>query len=170
SLGSHVKDISSITATAFGFPHKVAAGTGSRSWREAYRSMLEGVLRDAEDALSHFLDEIKEPSLVILDLASERNVLVDEQTKQISGMLGCANAVWGDPLMANVFDGPSEAFLEGFGPRPSRVAGAEVRQLLYVMYRATVTIVTHYYRPAQECREFEARRLLTSALNQLTGI
>ncbi|KAK5144932.1 hypothetical protein LTR04_001439 [Oleoguttula sp. CCFEE 6159] len=109
SLGSYVKDISSITATAFGLPHKVAAGTGSRSWREAYRSMLEGVLRDAEDALvslpydsiryfttsqSHLLDEIKEPSLVVLDLASERNVLVDERTKQISGLLGCANAVW----------------------------------------------------------------------------
>lgn len=69
---------------------------GARTWRQTFHSLLEGVLRDAEDMavtisyepirgyfnrLSHFLDGVTVARLVILDANDESNVLVSRSTK-----------------------------------------------------------------------------------------
>ncbi|XXH01138.1 autophagy protein atg9 [Hypoxylon texense] len=69
---------------------------GARSWRQTFHSLLEGVLRDAEDMavtisyepirgyfnrLSHVLDGVTVARLVILDASDESNVLVSRSTK-----------------------------------------------------------------------------------------
>jgi len=70
---------------------EVASG-GSKTWSEAFRSILEGVLRDAEDVSlllpyddirQHFfrlawrLDSVLTPRLVVIDAGEETNVLVE---------------------------------------------------------------------------------------------
>jgi hypothetical protein len=102
-------------------------------------------LRDGEDMLvtvpydsiryyvgrhSAYLDEITEPRLVALNVCEPQNVLLDEHTKQVTGLVGFSNVIWGDPLMSGGIANGSEAFFEGFGECPSRVGGAKVRQLM----------------------------------------
>lgn len=137
--------LSTITAPSFGLTHCVFAGTGSSNWREAFLSLLESALRDAEDVLvsipydsiRHYvgahgalLDDIRRPQLVAMDVGNPRNVLVDERSRQVVGLLGLGNVVWGDPVMAGVFAGASDAFWEGFGSCLVKSVDDRVRQLL----------------------------------------
>ncbi|OCL11950.1 hypothetical protein AOQ84DRAFT_171479 [Glonium stellatum] len=185
TLGAYVRNIASLTAPRFGTTHRVLSGTGSATWREAFLSLLESVLRDAEDMLvsipydsiryyvawhGYLLEEITQARLVPLDVGGPENVLVDDCTRQVCGLLGFSNAIWGDPMMAAVFTNASEAFYEGYGECPARTGPAHVRQLLYSVYRAVVAVVTHHYRPQYANHELEARRSLTWALNQLSQV
>jgi len=132
----YIRAVSSITAATFGPTHRVLAGAGSPTWREAFLSLLESALRDAEDMLvsipydsiryyvtaqRHLLDAITTSRLVALDAGEPRNVLVDERSRLVVGLLGFGNVVWGDPLMAGVFAQASDGFWEGYG-RGSGVA------------------------------------------------
>ncbi|KAI2627514.1 hypothetical protein GGR54DRAFT_652366 [Hypoxylon sp. NC1633] len=69
---------------------------GARAWKQAFHSLLEGVLRDAEDMavtisyepirgyfnrLGHFMDGVTTARLVILDASDETNVLVSRSAK-----------------------------------------------------------------------------------------
>jgi len=185
TLGAYVRSITSLAADSFGLSHRVFAGTGSSSWRQAFMSLLEAALRDAEDMLvslpydsirhhmarhGRLLDDVTQARLVPLDMAAPENVLVDERTKHVTGLVGFSNAVWGDPLLAGVFAGASEAFFEGYGECPARVGSAKVRQLLYAVYRAVVVVVEHHYRPNYSSGELDARGSLTGALNQLSQL
>lgn len=121
-------------STAFGPLGKVAAGTGSCHWREAFVTLFEEVLRDAEDMFIHLpysqirrelyrwsfaLDEIKTPRLVIFNFGRPSEVLLDPETRQLSGLLEFGSALWGDVMLAEIFESPSDAFLAEFGPIPS---------------------------------------------------
>ncbi|QDS71483.1 hypothetical protein FKW77_004400 [Venturia effusa] len=185
SLGSHLRALSQIQLESFGMAHRVAAGRGHATWGEAFGSLLEAILRDCEDALislpyeviryyggkhKHYLDEIKEPRMIPLDVGGAQSVLLDDRSKQIVGLLGFSNIAWGDPMLAGVFASPSEAFWEGFGGRPTNDAGYRARRLLYYTYRSVVTLATHYYRPQQNTGESDARRVMTWAITQLGAI
>ncbi|KAL8999623.1 MAG: hypothetical protein Q9169_001583 [Polycauliona sp. 2 TL-2023] len=82
-----------------------------KTWKEAFRSMLESVLMDAEDLLvnlpyaqirtevagsDYVLDEVREARLVIPGLTEPRNVLIDRNTNTITGLLDFGSALWGD--------------------------------------------------------------------------
>lgn len=145
TLGSYVRALTALSETQFGTTHRVFAKKGSSSWREAFLALMEAALRDAEDMLvtvpydsiryyigrqSHRLDEVTEPRLVALDVCNPQNVLVDEKTKSITGLVGFSNVIWGDPLMSSGFQGGSQAFFEGFGEFPSRFGGPRARLLM----------------------------------------
>lgn len=146
SLGSYVRSLSNLRAINFGSVRQIQAGSGLDSWSKAFIYLIETVLRDAEDALVSLpydsirghvirhrsaLDRISEPQLVVLDAASPTNILVDENTSQMTGLLDYSHAVWGDPRMAECFVEPSEAFLRGFGRSSTLVyEGQRARQLL----------------------------------------
>ena len=145
TLGAYVRSITSLAAPSFGITHRVFSGTGSATWREAFLSLLESALRDAEDMLvsvpydniryhvarhGYLLEEISEARLVPLDMGRLENVLLDDRTKQVCGLLGFSNVIWGDPMIAAVFTNASEAFYEGYGECPARTGPAHVRQLL----------------------------------------
>jgi len=185
TLGSYYYSLSQIRHTRFGLIPRVHAGNGHTTWSETFVSLLEAVLRDAEDMLISlpyeiiryhvssripFLDQITEPRLVALEAGYARNVLVDDQTRQIAGLLGLSSAVWGDPMMSGVFSEASDAFWEGYGGKPQNDHNAHARGLIYQMYRSVVEVVTQYYRPQHSAQEFEARRRLTWSLNQLSAI
>lgn len=75
----------------YGETHAMPRSGGSRTWSAAFHSMLEGILRDGEDMavtiaystirqhfrrLSHLLDSVMIPRLVIIDGAEHSNLLV----------------------------------------------------------------------------------------------
>jgi len=125
--------------------HRVFAKKGSNSWREAFLALLEAALRDAEDMLvnihfesirywvgkyAHYLDEVTEPRLVALNVCDPENILIDEHSKHVTGLVGFSNVIWGDPLMSGGMADGSEAFFAGLGNYPARSAGANVRLLM----------------------------------------
>jgi len=145
TLGSYVRTLSALSATQFGTTNRVFAKKGSNSWRDAFLALLESALRDSEDMLvtvpydsiryyverhSHFLNEVTEPRLVALNVCDPQNVLIDEHSKQVSGLVGFSNVIWGDPLMSGGIAGGSDAFFEGFGERPSQSMGVQARLLM----------------------------------------
>lgn len=145
TLGYYVRTLTSLSATQFGSTHRVFAKKGDSSWRESFMALLEAALRDAEDMLvtvpydsiryyvgrhAQYLDEVREPRLVALDVCEPQNVLLDEQTKQVTGVVGFSNVLWGDPLMSGGVANGSEAFYEGYGECPSRTGGVKSRLLM----------------------------------------
>lgn len=155
SLGSYVRALAALSATQFGMTHRVFAKKGCRTWSEAFLALLEASLRDAEDMLvtvpyesvrywvgknSHFLDEVTEPRLVALNVCEPDNVLIDEDTKCVTGLVGFTNIVWGDPLMCGGIAGGSDAFFEGLGECPARKGGVKARMLMYVLFRSSYSL------------------------------
>ncbi|PMD67211.1 uncharacterized protein K444DRAFT_623409 [Hyaloscypha bicolor E] len=173
---------------------------GSMSWSDAFHGLLEGVLRDGEDKavllpyevirahykrLSYHLDSVLVPRLLVLDIGNDRNVMVerglDEEGSlqpsaegvRLAGLRSWSQGIFGDALLADCFDDPSEVCLEGWREGGEDIIededNARVRMLLYRCFRAVVTIVTEYYRPQSDSsrRELEGRRKLTSALGEI---
>jgi hypothetical protein len=145
TLGTYVKALTALSATQFGMTHRVFAKKGCSTWREAFLALLEAILRDAEDMLvtvpyesircyigerSSFLDEVTQPRLIALHACDPQNVLVDERTKQVIGLVGFSNVIWGDPLMSGGIADGSDAFFEGLGYCPSSSDGVKARLLM----------------------------------------
>lgn len=79
---------------------------------------------------SHVLDEVTEPRLVALDVCRADNVLIDNHTERVTGIVGFSNVIWGDALMSGGLANGSEAFFEGFGECPVRTGGVKIRMLM----------------------------------------
>jgi hypothetical protein len=135
--------------------------------REAFGDMRDPVLQDGEDAqvdlgipyetlasqvtrFYPFLEEVKRPAFVHWDLC-DGNVFVDPETAQITGILDCERALWGDPLMEVNFGafGLNPAFLEGYGVDLIAGPGARVRRSLYNIYLWLITVIESTYRSYQ---------------------
>ncbi|KAL9123169.1 MAG: hypothetical protein Q9187_000285 [Circinaria calcarea] len=159
--------IAQHVSPTFGPMSLVSSGQGHVSWREAYKAMLEGVLKDGEDVFLNLpysqirqqvaraegaLDEVQEARLIVLGLGDVENILIDERTNEITGVIDFNNALWGDAEMG------------------TDRGATGTRGLLYACYEAVVTIVTSYYRPQREGSELGARRNLTMLLSQLATV
>jgi hypothetical protein len=57
-------------------------------------------------------------------------VLINEHTKEVAGLVGFSDVIWGDPLMSGGIAGGSDAFFEGYGERPLQSAGVQARLLM----------------------------------------
>lgn len=145
TLGTYVRALTDLSATQFGLTHRVFARQGSKSWREAFLALLEGAMRDAEDMLitipyesiryyvgkqAHFLEEVTEPRLVALDVCDPTNVIINDSSKQVSGLVGFSNVLWGDRLMSGGMVDGSAAFFEGLGSCPVRTGSVKARLLM----------------------------------------
>ena len=106
--------IAQHSSSTFGPMYLVSAGLGYRSWREAFRRMLESILKDAEDVLVNLpfsqireqvaraefaLDGVREARLVILGLGEADKILIDSRTKEVTGISDFKQVLWGDPEM-----------------------------------------------------------------------
>ncbi|KAI9052470.1 hypothetical protein LZ554_003814 [Drepanopeziza brunnea f. sp. 'monogermtubi'] len=173
--------------------------SGSETWSEAFQTLLEAVLRDGEDMSvllpyetirTHYrklcwrLDAVKTPRLVVINVNSDDNVMVERrfsskgestkpvETARLTGLRNWSQGIFGDPVLSSCFDDPSDEFIEGWQDGGEEVIEDEEnmngRSLLYQCYRAVVMIVTEYYRPQTDSkRELNGRRRLTSALKEL---
>jgi hypothetical protein len=145
TLGAHVGALTALSATQFGMTHRVFAKKGCTTWKEAFLALLEAILRDGEDMLvtvpydsiryyigknSNFLNEATQPRLVALNVCEPDNVLINEQTKQVTGLVGFSNVIWGDPLMSGGIADGSDAFFDELGERPAKTNGIKARLLM----------------------------------------
>jgi hypothetical protein len=189
-VGSMARRLASLTSPSglFGPVSKVlpdpftqasssAAKKGTTTWSEAFKSLLEGVLRDGEDMsvllpydiirthhqqLSWCLDAVTVPRLIVLDAGSQTNVMIERGSAdgkptvpsrfpRLTGLRSWSQGVFGDPLLSSCFEDASEGFLEGwrggFEDVIEDAENSETRLLLYKCFRAVVSIVTEYYRP-----------------------
>ncbi|KAJ5093052.1 Aminoglycoside phosphotransferase [Penicillium angulare] len=174
-LGFLASTIGQNVAPGFGSLQQVAMGTGKRSWREVFIALFESVLRDAEDMFIHLpyadirhevsrlssvLGEVTLPRLVVLGFGRPSHVLLDETSHQLSGVVDFGSAFWGDILMAEIFENPTPAVLEGAGLPLKRTNGEDIRLLMYSCYRLVTEITIQYYRDREEEIEYDARRRL----------
>ena len=145
TLGKYVGALTALSATQFGMTHRVFAKKGCKTWRGAFLALLEAILRDAEDMLitvpydsiryyigqsSHYLDEVTQPRLVAIHACDPQNVLIDEHTKQVTGLVGFSNVIWGDSLMSGGIADGSDAFFQGLGECPVRTGSVKARLLM----------------------------------------
>lgn len=146
-LGFLASTIGQNVAPGFGSLQQVATGAGRRSWRESFCALFESVLRDAEDMFIHLpyaeirhelgrlasaLEEVTLPRLVVASFGRPSHVLLDETSKQVSGVVDFSSAFWGDMLMAELFKNPSTAVLEGAGMPLTRTKREDIRLLMYI--------------------------------------
>ncbi|KAL8803120.1 MAG: hypothetical protein Q9182_003370 [Xanthomendoza sp. 2 TL-2023] len=160
AIGQHVPP----QADTYGPLAHAASNRHHKTWRAAFKAMLESALMDAEDLLINLpyaqirtevarldsvLDVVQEPRLVIPGLTEPRNILIEPKTNKITGLLDFGRALWGDWQI-----GVPEAAIGTKGQ-------------LYTIYHAVVTVVTNNYRRQNDDNELDARRSLTVALQQL---
>jgi hypothetical protein len=144
-LGFLVNVIGQQVSASFGSLAKVASGGGNGSWRQTFISLFEEVLRDAEDMYIHLpygnlreqihrlalaLDGITLPRLVIVNFGRPSEVILDPELKQLAGIVDFGSAFWGDVMMAEIFECPSDALFDGFGSFPSKEPFQAARLLL----------------------------------------
>ena len=145
SLGQYVRQLSSISGPLFGAIRQAQGIPGSQSWARAFAFLLEAVMRDGEDALISLpyegmrdlvrkhrasLDKVTQPKLVLLELASDENVVIDVKNHRVNGVLDFSTAIWGDPYMSDCFYKPTASFAEGFGKLPNQTSDERIRQYL----------------------------------------
>ncbi|KAL5050016.1 hypothetical protein BDW71DRAFT_141308 [Aspergillus fruticulosus] len=185
SLGLLAKRIAQHTSESFGSLGQVANAKGTKSWRDGFLVLFEGLLRNAEDVFinlpygeiryqvsqaSPALDEISTPRLVVVDFGQPSQVLVNE-SKRLCGISSFGTAVWGDVFMAKIFENPTPSVVDGFGSCYSKSQPGRTRQLLYSCYRAVHDIVLQYYRKNRDtAAEIEARRELMTALAKMAAV
>lgn len=146
-IGSLIQLIGQQKSESFGCLPSVSPGSGCSTWRKAFLGLIESPLRDAEDMfislpyaqirqelyrLVPALDSVTEPRLVIVDMGKKTHIILNPETKQISGIVDFSWAVWGDLLMAEAFGNPSPAFFEGYGSYHPKDKSEHIRLLLFV--------------------------------------
>ncbi|KAJ5749982.1 Aminoglycoside phosphotransferase [Penicillium manginii] len=184
-LGFLAGTIGQNVAPAFGSLQQVAVGAGKLSWRDAFCALFESVLRDSEDMfinlpygqirdelsrLQSALEEVTLPRLVVIGLGRSSHVLLDEESKQLSGVIDFSSAFWGDILMAEVFENPNPAVISGAGLPLARTPGEIIRLLMYACYRLVSQVTVQYYRNQDETKEFDARRRLTATITKMMAM
>jgi aminoglycoside phosphotransferase (APT) family kinase protein len=166
-LGTLVAELHTVTGGVFGYPEEPVAPLNS-SWRAALLAMVSAVLDDAErfsvrlprptawirdavQASSEALDEVRTPVLVHFDLW-DGNILLDVTSGSvgIGGLIDAERAFWGDPaadfvslaLFQDIERDP--AFLAGYRAGGGQVEFGEPlrrRLRLYRIYLYLIMVV-----------------------------
>ncbi|EFQ98124.1 hypothetical protein MGYG_01162 [Nannizzia gypsea CBS 118893] len=182
-LGIAVDQIGQHTATKFGPVHDICMGRGERTWKHAFLNLLESLLWNAENMLislpyfeirhqasrlSAVFDAVTEPRLILYNISQPSHIIIDPETKDISGIIDFTAATWGDVLMTDIFENPSADILKGYGSDPTRDGFAPIRLLFYSCYRNILKIVKQYYRNQGHEEELRVRKALMSNLASIT--
>ncbi|KAK2871854.1 hypothetical protein FQN49_002765 [Arthroderma sp. PD_2] len=183
-LGIAVDQIGQHTATKFGTVHDICVGGGERTWKRAFLNLLESLLWNAENMfislpyfeirhqasrLSAIFDEVTVPRLILYNISRSSHLVIDPQTKDISGVIDFTAATWGDVLMTDIFENPSSDILEGYGSDPTREGSAPIRLLFYSCYRNILRIVKQYYRNQLHEEEIRVRKALMANLASIAA-
>jgi len=188
SVGMYMRHATFYKQNRFGISAKVLAGNGHRTWREAFHSLLEAALRDAEDAVLnlpfdsirhwvgvhlHRLDIVREAHLVPLRTGTHQTVIIDETSKTVVGLIGWGDVVWGDIALGEAFDNPSSSFWNGFNASGGKSllryndGSDEIRHRVYSVYRSIVSIVRYSFRPRMGVDTMDSMRQMNMLLCQL---
>jgi hypothetical protein len=188
---------------------ELSSDLGFKTWSMAFLSLFETALRDLEDRVVHvsyqelrhqlrrfmpFLDNVRRPSLVVVNASKDDNNLLltrssssnaGELRVEVSGVRDWGSCVFGDPLLSSAFaGGPSADFVRGIScpafdgdpfhsaPVIEDQAHAHIRLLLYECYHALVWIAKPYYgrRNGPDDQELPARGRLQGLLYNLEAL
>jgi hypothetical protein len=188
---------------------ELSSDMGFKTWSMAFLSLFEAALRDLEDRVVHvsyqelrhqlrrfmpFLDNVRRPSLVVVNASKDDNNLLltrsststtGELRVELSGIRDWGSCVFGDPLLSSAFaGGPSADFVRGIScpafdgdpfhsaPLIEDQAHAHIRLLLYECYHALVWIAKPYYgrRNGADDQELPARGRLQGLLYKLEAL
>ena len=146
-IGLFHHHVSLKQAPSFGHPLAVANGTGSSSWREAFMTILESLLQDAEDMMlslpyAHIrqhisrllpaLDDVTESRLCMVELGLPERVVIEPETGRVTGLVDWSWGVWGDPSFAKIWEDPSPDFMEGYGVILTNAGHLRTRRVMSV--------------------------------------
>ncbi|KAI0069963.1 hypothetical protein K474DRAFT_1713747 [Panus rudis PR-1116 ss-1] len=134
------------------------------SWQEAFTWLLEGLLTQVREsgedlpfedvrrylsrAIGFFLfDDCEVPSLISF-LGDEDTILVDfdpespstHEEVPITSLVPVSHALWGDPLLENIFLNPTDAFLEGYGTNLMIFPRQKTKRLWYTLFMALAVL------------------------------
>lgn len=183
-IGQHVRSINGQEGESFGYvSHRQAR---FECWADAFDDMLSNVLDDGEDAGVQLdtrreqiyrlcrsvyapLELVCEPKLVHWDVW-DGNIIIDQESLDIVGILDCERALWGDPLLEVNFRDfcSSSGFIEGYGQAMLSTESARTRCLLYDIYLYLIMVIECVYRSyPNDNQERWAREKLQNALSRL---
>lgn len=74
--------------------------------------LLYTEIRQEVTRLAPVLEEITLLRLVTVDFGRSPKLLIDPESKQLSGVIDIGSALWGDVLMTEIFENPSTAAIE----------------------------------------------------------
>ncbi|WP_018247639.1 phosphotransferase family protein [Orenia marismortui] len=186
-LGKIVKKINMIRGDYFG--HISQENKRFSTWAEAFLNMIKDLLDDAKDVRISFsykndklydilneqrdiLNQVKTPSLVHKDLW-EGNIFVDPKSAQITGIVDCERALFGDPLLEAVcgFLMRNNIFMDAYMGKDSLSKDEEIRCMLYKIYLYLIMIIESTYRQYKDKSIANwARSELNNTLNDLIEI
>lgn len=146
SVGRYVKQLKRLPpGRAFGPIRPANSMSVTTSWSRCFAMMLENLLRDAEDALINLsydfirdqvrrhqrvLDQITEPKLTLIEMYTDKNIVVNTSDYTVSGLMDWSSAMWADPFLSDCFCKCSYGFASGFGALPNRNTDERIRQYL----------------------------------------
>lgn len=186
-LGSYTREINNISNDGFGYISR--EDSKYKTWFEAFYKLMDDVLLDGIDAdvklpinydeiyalvssKKAILNKIVRPSLLHKDMWSG-NIFVDVNTSNITGIIDCERAIWGDPLMEFVFGFSEEnvSFNKGYNRTKVIVAEDLCLKSLYHMYLNLILIIEQYYRLYPDNRlELKARKNILKDFEALTSL
>lgn len=190
-LGRYIKELHSQHAKEFGYT--LNGNRGYSTWSNAFISIIDDVLSDADDlnitlsvdaseihrlveSYSSTLDLVMTPSLLHRDLWFG-NILIKRDSFDIAAITDWERSLYGDTLMDFVFayvEGISSfegkvGFNEGYGRTASHTHDEIIRIELYSLYFLLLILIEGYYRGYQtKEQEDKAQAELVNTMNKLT--
>lgn len=175
--GVYSRKINSITGEYYG--SLSVPGKRFSSWSRAFYSMIDDLLLDAEDMNvelpvdfdrirsriereAPLLDRVEKPSLLHKDLWIG-NILVDALSAEITGIVDCERAIFGDALMepvCGILDG-NEDFVCSYTSGSGFNREERLRMALYRIYIGLIGIIECPFRryPSNETEIFAKGQL-----------
>jgi aminoglycoside phosphotransferase (APT) family kinase protein len=175
NIGIELRKIHDVGGSRFGvFNQPIHA-----SWPAAFLCLVDWLRSDADDLgveipvgafdemAPHLwaLTEVERPALVHWDLW-DGNIFVDPETYEITGLIDCERALWGDPLLEFNFLDPKPSFLRTYGNEIYSRPGARTRRQLYDLYLHLIYVIETKFRGFDENHELGVRKELDDVLSR----
>lgn len=181
--GIYAHKINSITEDYFGFLEDSARQFSS--WSEAFFSMVDGMLLDAQDTNvtlpfeydyirdrisgeAQLLNHVQKPALIHGNL-QKGNILIDKSLFEITGIIAFGHAVFADPLMEPVFGllDKNNNFLCSYNSGRKFSNGKKLRMTLYKIYFALLGLTRcSFHRIPEESELLFFKSMLEQALDE----
>jgi fructosamine-3-kinase len=161
-VGMHTKQINSIKGDCYGYISQ--KDKQFKTWAEAFTLFIDELLEDGQEAnielpmsysdikqvvknKTHILNQITQPTLLHKDLWLG-NIFVNPDNLEVTGIIDCERAVWGDPMMEFVcgFLEDNEAFNMGYERNKAVSLDDKYRKSLYSIYLYLIMTIECRYR------------------------
>ncbi|MDD3172258.1 MAG: aminoglycoside phosphotransferase family protein [Herbinix sp.] len=187
NLAEITKKINGVEGEYFGYISQ--ENKRFTTWFEAFFCMIKELLDDAQDAgvllpfennklysminkQREVLNQVKKPLLVHKDLW-EGNILINPKTLEITGILDCERAIFGDALLEPIcgFLWENKSFMNTYIGREMLNRDENIRFVLYKIYIDLISVIECTFRQyPDENADKWSRLQLDEALQKLVTL